>query len=159
MLEQVATSKPENWNPVGLKPGVAVFDQSLVAQRASLRRVKSSRVSLEFLPSDGELAQDVANATPPVGVTFARPATCIKASASGSGGTFVHIAIEFTEQVSATMVAAWLCDCWKKHAEKRARINRRLILLKKRDILWLIKREIAKQDAGEARRRQDDGKV
>ncbi len=113
MLEHVATSKPENWNPVGLKPGVATFGQSSVAQCASLQRIKSSRINLEFLPSDGELAQEVANATAPVRVTISKQPTCIKTSGSGSRGAFVHLAIEFTEQVSDTTIAAWLYDCWK----------------------------------------------
>ena len=159
MLEHVATSKPENWNPVGLKPGVATFGQSSVAQCASLQRIKSSRINLEFLPSDGELAQEVANATAPVRVTISKQPTCIKTSGSGSRGAFVHLAIEFTEQVSATTIAAWLYDCWKKHTGKRVRINRRQILIKQRDILWVIKRAIAKQDARAAQWRRDYAKV
>jgi hypothetical protein len=112
--------------------------------------MNSSRIHFEFSPSDEDLAVIIASAKPPAGITVSKPGHVIKASAAETGGIFVHIAIEFAVQVSATLVAAWIYDCWKKHTKKKsARINREQASLTKRTILRLIKEELARQKARE----------
>jgi hypothetical protein len=126
-----------------------------VAQLFSLGSMNSSHIHFEFSPSDEDLAEIIASATPPEGITVSKPGHVIKASAE-TGGVFVHIAIEFAVQVSATIVAAWIYDCWKKHTKKKsARINRQQASLTKRTILRLIKQELAEQKAREEQYKRD----
>ncbi len=116
----------------------------------------SSHIHLEFSPSDGDLAECIANATPPEGIKVSKPAHVIKASAGETGGIFVQIGIEFAVQVSATLVAAWIYDCWKKHTKKEsARINREQVTLTKRSVLRLIKHELDMQKAREEQYKRD----
>jgi hypothetical protein len=118
--------------------------------------MKSSRIHLEFSPSDEDLAEIIASATPPAGIAVSKPGHIIKASARETGGIFVHVAIEFAVQVSATILAAWIYDCWKKHSKKKsARINREQTTLTKRTIQRLIKQELARQKAREKQYKRD----
>ena|ERR1700722_19004532 len=113
----------------------------------------------EFSPSDNDLSECIANTKPPDGIKISKPAYIIKASAGETGGVFIHVGIEFAVQVSATLVAAWIWDCWKKYTKKKsARINREQVKLTKREILRLIKLELSNQKARERQYKKDRAK-
>jgi hypothetical protein len=112
------------------------------------------RISLEFDAFDG-IAEIVSNSTPPDGVMVEEPANIIKASADHGGGVFTSIAIQLVKDIhdiGILVLATWLYDCCVKSGKKKSRINNQQIVLNKRNIRLLVKRELANQIGCEKKR-------
>jgi len=113
------------------------------------------RILLEFDAIDG-IAEIIANSTPPDGVMVEEPAHIIKASGDHGGGVFTLAAIQLVKDVhdvGILVLAAWIYDCCIKSGKKKSRINNQQIVLNKRNIRLLIKRELANQIGRKKKRR------
>ena len=111
---------------------------------------------IEFDYSDNDLAELISNAIPPPGVKVSKPSVIIKAS--DEGGIFAHIVIEFTRgvrDVGLGILAAWLYDCLKESGKKSSRINRERVVLNKRNLLRVIKKELDQQKMRDVQSRRD----
>lgn len=112
-----------------------------------------TRESVYLNFSDPDMAQALANATPPEGVRVSDPSTLIEASDPAQ--VLTQIVIEFVPQFSATVLAGWILLALANRREKRTRINRKDIALKKADIVRLLDEQLANQKAREAQRKKE----
>jgi hypothetical protein len=115
------------------------------------------RICLHFALSDRDIAEIISDSKPPDGVTVGKPTVFIQASAS-SGGVFTQIVIQILQdvhEVGILVLAAWLYDCCVKSGKKKGRVNKQQIVLNKRNISLLVKRELTNQIAREKQRRND----
>jgi len=110
------------------------------------------RTFIELRFSDSEMAQLLADAKPRKGIRVSKPQTFIQASLPAEIGS--HVLIDFSVQLSVLLVGAWILSALKKSGKKRTRINRRETPLQKREIVRLIKRELANQRRREAQWRE-----
>ncbi len=110
-----------------------------------------TRIHLDF--SDPDMAQALADATPPDGVKVSGPSTFIQASEPAQ--TLTQVVIEFIPQFSSTLLAGWILLALEKRRQKRTRINRKEVALKEADIVRLIEEQLANQKAREAQREED----
>jgi len=108
-------------------------------------------IHLDF--SDPDMAQALADATPPDGVKVSGPSTFIQASAPAQ--ILTQIVIEFVPQFSATLPAGWILLALEKRRQKRTRINRKEVALKEADIVRLIQEQLTNQKAREAQWKED----
>jgi hypothetical protein len=112
-------------------------------------------ILLEFDFSDKDLADLIANSTPPKGVKVGKPAVFIQASSS-SGGVFVQLAIEFVhdgKDVFLGLLSAWIYDRLKKSDKKGSRINNQQIVFNKCNIVSVIKNALSNQGGRKPKRR------
>lgn len=115
------------------------------------------RIRFEFPLSAKNIADIISNATPLDGATISKPVIMTKAGAD-TGGIFVQITIQFIHDAHDLIIGilgAWLYDRIKEGKKKCHRINNQTIVLNKRNIRRLIKRELANQIAREKQRRND----
>jgi hypothetical protein len=115
------------------------------------------RILLEFDFTDCDLAQAIADASPPPGVKIGQPENIVKASAD-CGGFFTTIAIWFKDDahnVFLGILAAWLYDQFKNRNKKSCKINHSQVLLNKRNIIRLIKKQLAQNKRRETQHRRD----
>jgi hypothetical protein len=107
-----------------------------------------TRASIHLDFADPDMAQAIVDAMPPEGVKVTGPSTLIEASDPAQ--ILTQIAIEFIPKFSATVLAGWILLSLQKRGQKRTRINRKEIELKKADIVHLIEEQLANQKAREA---------
>jgi hypothetical protein len=112
------------------------------------------RIHLDF--SDPDMAQVLADATPPDGVKVSGPSTLIQASEPAQ--ILTQVVIEFIPQFSSTLLAGWILIALEKRRQKRTRINRKEVALKEADIVRLIEEQLANQKAREAQWKEDHKK-
>lgn len=105
-----------------------------------------TRIHLDF--SDPDMAQAIADTTPPEGVKVFGPSTFIQASEPAE--ILTQVIIEFIPQFSSTLLAGWILLALEKRRHKRTRINRKEVALKEADIVRLIEEQLAAQKAHEA---------
>jgi hypothetical protein len=108
-------------------------------------------IYLDF--ADPDIAQALADAKPPEGVTVSGPSTLIQASDPAQ--VLTQIVIEFVPQFSATVLAGWILLALANRREKRTRINHKDVELKESDIVRLIEEQLAKQTAREAQWKEE----
>ena len=109
--------------------------------------------SVHFDFSDPDIAQALADATPPEGVKISGPSTLIQASDPAQ--VLTQIIVEFVPQFSSTFLAGWILLALANHRNKRTRINRKDIALKKEDIMRLIEEQLANQKARDAQWKEE----
>ena len=107
-----------------------------------------TRESIYLNFADPDMAQALAEATPPEGVKVSDPSTLIQASDPAQ--VLTQIVIEFVPQFSATVLAGWILLALANRREKRTRINRKDVALNEADIVRLIEEQLANPKAREA---------
>lgn len=115
------------------------------------------RITLDFNWSDKDIVGVISNSTPPDGVTISKPTTTNKAG-SESGGVYLQLAIQFVHDfhdLAIGVLGAWLYDKLKQGDKKRYRINNKEIVLNKRNIIRVVKKQLANQNRREAQYRRD----
>ena len=108
-------------------------------------------VHLDF--ADPNVAQALADATPPERVKVSASSTSIQASDPAQ--VLTQIVIEFVPQFSATVLAGWILLALANRREKRTRINRKDVALTEANIVRLIEEQLANQKAREAQRKEE----
>jgi hypothetical protein len=110
-------------------------------------------MKIKLIFSDPELAQLLSDSKPPLGIKISKPKTFIECEAPGE--ILRMILIQFIPRFSATFLAGWILLQIGKHSNKRTRINDKDVTLKKRDILRLVQKEIAKHHACKSKRKRN----
>lgn len=110
------------------------------------------RLSIHLSFADEDLARDIAKSKPPRDVKVNVTHGGIQASEPALivSSVFINFAVE----VSAIVVGTWLYDTLKKRRKKSTSINRRRVPIQKREIVRLIKRELANERRREAQWRE-----
>ena len=91
------------------------------------------------------IATAIAESKPPEGITVGKPTNVFKASATGGGGPFVVVAIEFVRTIASGLLVSWLYDCFTKSGKKEATINNKQCVINKRNIRRVIQTELKNQ--------------
>ncbi len=112
-----------------------------------------TRESIYLNFADPDMAQALAEATPPERVKVSDPSTLIQASDPAQ--VLTQIVIEFVPQFSATVLAGWILLALANRREKRTRINREEVPLRKADIVRLIQDQLANQKVRDAQWREE----
>ena|SRR5260221_6645093 len=116
-----------------------------------------ARAVIHLRFSDPELANSVSESTPPEAMEVSKPAYSIECAAPGE--VFISVIISFAVGLPTSLVANWIFDCLKKSGKKESRINRQQVVFHKRDILRLVHKELANQQARDSQRRRKKRKL
>jgi len=114
-------------------------------------RMTHDSIYLNFAEPD--MAQALADVTPPEGVKVSGPSTFIQASEPAQIVT--QTVMEYAPQFSGTLLAGRLLPALEKRRQKRTRINRKEVTLQEADIVRLTQDLLASQKARAAQWKEE----